>query len=46
VITIMFLGALALATALFLIVEMSRPMAGAIKVSSAPMRKAVEHLGR
>jgi len=46
VITIMFLGALALATALFLIVEMSRPMAGAIKVSSAPMRKAAEHLGR
>ena len=46
VIVIMLLGALALATALFLIVEMSRPMAGAIKVSSAPMRKALEHLGR
>ncbi len=46
VITMMFLGALALATALFLIVEMSRPMAGAIKVSSGPMRKALEHLGR
>jgi len=45
VITIMLLGALALATALFLIVEMSHPMAGAIKVSSAPMRKALEHLG-
>ena len=46
VVTAMFLGALSLATALFLIVEMSRPMAGAIKVSSAPMRKALEHLGR
>lgn len=46
VITMMFLGALALATALFLIVEMSRPMAGAIKVSSGPMRKALEQLGR
>ncbi len=46
VITMMFLGALALATALFLIVEMSRPMAGAIKVSSGPMRKVLEHLGR
>ncbi len=46
VITIMFLGALALATALFLIVEMSRPMAGAIKVSSAPIRNALEHIGR
>jgi hypothetical protein len=46
VVTVMFLGALALATALFLIVEMSQPMSGAIKVSSAPMRKALEHLGR
>ncbi len=46
VITIMLLGALALATALFLIVEMSRPMAGAIKVSSSPLRNALEHLGR
>ena len=46
VITMMFLGALALATAMFLIVEMSHPMAGAIKVSSGPMRKALEHLGR
>ena len=46
VITMMLLGALAVATALFLIVEMSRPMAGAIKVSSAPMRQALEHLGR
>jgi hypothetical protein len=46
VITMMVFGALAVATALFLIVEMSRPMAGAIKVSGAPMRKALEHLGR
>lgn len=46
VITIMFLGALALATAMFLIVEMSHPMTGAMKVSSGPLRKALEHLGR
>jgi hypothetical protein len=46
VITAMFVGALALATALFLILEMNRPMAGTIKASSAPMRKALEHLGR
>ena len=46
VLTVMFVGALALATALFLILEMDRPMAGTIKVSSAPMRKALEHLGR
>jgi hypothetical protein len=46
VVTMMFLGALALATAMFLIVEMSHPMTGAMKVSSGPMRKALEHLGR
>jgi hypothetical protein len=46
VITVMLVGALALATAMFLIVEMNRPMGGAIKVSSGPMHKALEHLGR
>jgi hypothetical protein len=46
VIAVMLIGALSLATAMFLIVEMNRPMAGAIKVSSGPMRKALEHLGR
>ncbi len=46
VITAMFVGALSLATALFLILEMNRPMSGSIKVSSAPMRKALDHLGR
>ena len=46
VITVMFVGALALASALFLILEMNRPMTGFMKVSSGPMRKALEHLGR
>lgn len=46
VITAMFIGALSLATALFLILEMNRPMEGVIKASSGPMRKALEHLGR
>lgn len=46
VVTAMFVGALALATAVFLILEMSRPMEGVFKVSSAPLRKALEHLGR
>ncbi len=45
VITAMCIGALALATALFLILEMNRPMAGAMKVSSAPLVKALEHIG-
>jgi hypothetical protein len=46
VLSMMFIGALSLATAMFLIVEMNHPMDGAIKVSSGPMRKALEHLGR
>ncbi len=46
VLTVMFVGALALATAMFLIIEMNRPMSGAIKVSSGPIRKALEHIGR
>lgn len=46
VIAVMFVGALALATAMFLILEMNRPMGGFMKVSSGPMRKALEHLGR
>ncbi len=46
VIVVMFIGALSLATAMFLIVEMNKPMGGAIRVSSAPMHKALEHLGR
>jgi len=46
VITVMLVGALALASAIFLILEMNRPMAGFMKVSSGSMRKALEHLGR
>jgi len=45
-ITIMLLGAPVLATALFLIVEMGHRMAGAIKVSIARMRKALDCLGQ
>jgi hypothetical protein len=46
VITVMCIGALALATAMFLILEMNRPMGGMMKVSSGPMRNALEHLSR
>ena len=46
VLTVMFVGALALATALYLILEMNRPLGGTMKVSSAPLRKALENLGR
>jgi hypothetical protein len=46
VVTVMLVGALALATAMFLVTEMNRPMSGGLKVSSGPIRKALEHLGR
>jgi hypothetical protein len=46
VITVMFVGALAVASAMFLIMEMNDPMRGAIKVSSGPIRNALEQLSR
>ncbi|HLF97910.1 MAG TPA: hypothetical protein VI457_12280 [Methylococcaceae bacterium] len=46
VIAVLFLGAVSLATAVFLILEMSRPLDGVIKISGAPMQKALEHLGQ
>jgi hypothetical protein len=45
VVAVLFVGALSLATAVFLILEMNNPMGGYIKVSSGPMRKALEHVG-
>jgi hypothetical protein len=39
-------GALSVATALFLIEEMNRPLDGVIAVSGEPMRKAIAILGR
>lgn len=46
VITAMLIATVAVATAMFLIFEMSRPMAGIIKVPSGPMRKALEVISR
>jgi hypothetical protein len=45
VLGVLFVGALSLATAFFLVLEMDDPMEGMIQVSSAPMRKAFEQLG-
>jgi len=42
----LFVGALAVSTAIFLIEEMNRPLDGVIAVSSAPMRHALDLLGR
>jgi len=46
VVTALFLGACTMSAAIFLVLEMNRPLDGFIKVSSAPMRKALEFLGK
>lgn len=46
VITVLGISALSVAGALFIILEMNTPLEGMIKVSSAPLHKALEHLGK
>jgi hypothetical protein len=46
VIVVLFICALSVSCAIFLILEMNHPLSGSIKVSSAPMLKALEHLGQ
>ena len=46
VITVLLISALSVSGAIFIILEMNHPLSGMIKVSSAPMRKALEHLGQ
>jgi hypothetical protein len=46
VIAVLFVCALSVSGAILLILEMNTPLEGMIKVSSAPLRKALEHLGR
>ena len=46
VITVLFISAVSVAGALFLILEMNSPLDGMIKVSSAPLHKALEHIGK
>jgi hypothetical protein len=41
-----FVGALSVAGAIFLILEMNRPYSGLMQISSAPMHRALEQLGR
>jgi hypothetical protein len=43
--TALFICACTMSAAIFLILEMNRPLDGFIKVSSAPARKALEYLG-
>jgi hypothetical protein len=46
VITILLISALSVSGAMFIILEMDHPLDGMIKVSSAPLRKALELLDR
>jgi len=43
---VQFIGAISLSGAIFLILEMNRPLDGMIKVSSAPMLKALEFIDK
>jgi len=45
-IVVLFISAASLAGAFFLITEMTTPLTGIIKVSSAPLEKALANLGR
>lgn len=42
---VQFVGALSVSGAIFLVLEMNRPLDGIIKISSAPMRKVLEFIG-
>ena len=44
--TVLFVGACAISAAIFLVLELNRPLDGLIRVSSAPMRYAMQHLGQ
>ena len=46
VIAVLFVCALSVSGAIFLILEMNDPLGGMIKASSAPMRNALEQLGK
>lgn len=45
-VTALVIGALSVATAIFLVEEMSDPFSGVIRISSAPMRNALALLGK
>jgi hypothetical protein len=46
VIVVLLVCALSVSSAIFLILEMNHPLEGVIKVSSSPLRKALELIGR
>lgn len=44
--TALFIGALAVSTAIFIIEELDRPLSGVLRMSPAPMRNALDVLGQ
>ncbi len=46
IIAALFVGALTVAGAIFLILEMNRPYSGLMEISSAPIRDALAQIGR
>jgi predicted RND superfamily exporter protein len=46
VIAILFISALSISGAIFLIVDLNRPFEGLLRIPSAPLRDALEHLGQ
>jgi hypothetical protein len=46
VIAVMLVAALSVSGAILLILEMNRPLAGLVRISSAPLRDALPQLGR
>jgi hypothetical protein len=46
VVAVLFVSALSISTSIYLIVELGRPFAGLMKISSAPLRYALSHLGQ
>ncbi len=43
---VLFVGACAISGAIFLVLELNRPLDGVVKASSAPLRNALQHLGQ
>ena len=46
VLTVLFISALSVSGAIFIVLDMTHPLQGVIKVSSGPMRAALEQLGQ
>jgi hypothetical protein len=46
VLTVLFVCAISVASALFLIVELDQPFAGLIRISSAPLNNALDRIGK